>query len=57
MLITSLTGYNNNTGASVKEKKKKKEQNIQLFYKRVSFPEGKIYAFTICDKGDVELYK
>lgn len=56
MLITSLTGYNNNTGASVKGKKKK-EQNIQLFYKRVSFPEGKIYAFTICDKGDVELYK
>lgn len=55
MLITSLTGYNNNTTASVKEKKN--EQNVQLFYKGISFPEGKICTFTICDKGDVELYK
>lgn len=55
MLITSLTEYNNNTRASVTEKKY--EQNIQLFYKRVSFLEGKICTFTICDKGDVELCK
>jgi len=54
MLITILTGYNNTVRASVKEKN---EQNIQLFYKRVSFLEGKICTFTICDKGDVELCK
>lgn len=54
MLITNLTGCNNNTKAS---EKRKNEQNMQLFYERVSFPEGKICTFTICNKGDVELHK
>lgn len=54
MLITDLTGYNNNTKASVK---RKNEQNMQLFYERVSLLEGEICTFTICNKGDVGLRK
>lgn len=54
MLITNLTGCNNNTKASVK---RKNEQNMQLFYERVSFLEGEICTFTMCNKGDVELRK
>lgn len=54
MLITNLTGCNNNTKASAK---RKNEQNMQLFYERVSFLEGEICTFTICSKGDVELHK
>ena len=55
MLTTNLTGCNNNTKASAK--RKKNEQNMQLFYERVSFLEGEICTFTICNNGDVELLK
>lgn len=54
MLITNLAGCNNNTKASVK---RKNEQNMQLFYERVSFLEEEICTFTICNKGDVERQK
>lgn len=54
MLITNLTGCNNNTKVSAK---RKNEQNMQLFYERVSFLEGEICTFTICNKGDIELCK
>lgn len=54
MLITNLTGCNNNTKASAK---RKNEQNMQLFYERVSFLEGEICTFTMGNKGDVELHK
>lgn len=53
-LITNLTGCNNNTKASAK---RKNEQNMQLFYERVSFLEGEICTLTICNKGDVEPHK
>ena len=52
MLITNLTGCNNNTKASVK--RKKNEQNMQLFCERISFLEGEICTFTICNNGDVK---
>lgn len=52
MLITNMTGCNNNTKAS---EKRKNEQNMQLFYESISLLEGEICTFTICNKGFVEL--
>lgn len=52
LLIPNLTGCNNDTKASAKIKN---EQNAQLFYERVSFLEGEICTFTICNEGYVEL--
>lgn len=52
LLIPNLTGCNNDTKASAKIKN---EQNAQLFYERVSFLEGEICTFTVCNEGYVEL--
>ena len=54
LLITNLTGCNNNTKALAR---RNNEGNMQLFCERISFLEGEICTFTICNKGDVELRK